>query len=136
MADLSVTAANVRSYGTQVDGTAGGTITAGQAVRKNTSMQWVTAQSTSAVNAATQGIALNGASANQPVKVHTAGLIDPGGTVLVGKVYVQSANAGGIAPVDDIATGAFTTVIGIGTTPSRISTIFHAGGVAAAGDVT
>src|SRR5688572_7355284 len=113
MADLSVTAANVRSYGTSVQGIAGGTITAGQTVRKNTSLQWVTAQSNSAVNAATQGIALNGASANQPVTVHVAGLIDPGGTVLVGKVYVQSANAGGIAPVDDVAAGVFTTVLGI-----------------------
>lgn len=136
MADLTVTAANVRSYGTRVEGIAGGTITAGQAVRKNTSGQWVTAQSTSAANAATEGIALNAASVNQPVSVHTSGLIDPGATAAVGKVYVQSANAGGIAPVDDIAGGEFVTVIGVGTTASRIKTGFVQSGVAAAGAVT
>lgn len=138
MADLSVTAANVRSYGLQVQGISGEALTAGQAVRKNTSQQWVRAQSNSAVNSATTGIVLNTApGANQPVTVHVGGPIDPGGTALAGKVYVQSATAGGIAPVDDIVAGMFTTVLGIGqASPNRINTIFSAGNVAAAADVT
>lgn len=135
MADLSITAANVRSYGTRVSGIAGGTITQGEAVRLNTSNQYVVASDDSAVNAATAGIALNAASANQPVDVHTGGLIDMGATIAVGKVYVQSTD-GGVAPVDDIASGEYITVIGVGTTASRLKVSINQSGVAAAAAVS
>jgi len=136
MADLSITAANVRSYGTQVSGIAGESITQGQTVRLNTSTgKYVISSDDSAANAATAGIALNAASDNQPLYVHTAGLINPGATVAVGKVYVQSTS-GAIAPVDDIASSEYITVIGVGTTTSRIKVAINQSGVAAAGAVS
>ena len=134
MADLTVTAGSVVSTGTQGVGTAGGTITAGQVVRLNTSNEVVTASDDSATNAAALGIALNGASSGQPVSYHTAGNINPGATVAVGKVYVVSTS-GGIAPIDDVAGGEYITYLGVGTTTSNLSVQIHVSGVAAAGAV-
>lgn len=134
MADLSITAANVVSTGTMGVGTAGGTITAGQVVRLNTSSQVVTASDDSATNAAALGIALNGASSGQPVSYHVSGEINPGATVAVGKVYVVSTS-GGIAPIDDVAGGEYITYLGVGLTSSSLSVQIHASGVAAAGAV-
>jgi hypothetical protein len=135
MADLSVTPASVRPFGEILRGTAGGTITAGQTIRRNTSNQFVVSSDDSALNAATAGIALNGASANQPVDYMNAGLIDMGATVAVGKVYVQSTS-GGVAPVDDVAGGEFITVLGIGTASNRLKLGIIQSGVAAAGAVS
>jgi hypothetical protein len=135
MAALSITAANVRSYGNRTVGIAGGTITQGQVVRKNTSQQIVVAVNDSAINAAACGIALNAASANQPVEYHTDGLLDPGATVAVGMEY-KLGTAGGIIPVGDTAGGEFGTFVGYGTTASRLLVAFVKSGVAAAGAVT
>jgi hypothetical protein len=134
MADLTVTPANVRPFGEIHRGTAGGTITAGQTLRRNTSGQFVVSSDDSAVNAATAGIALNGASANQPVDYQNGGLIDMGATVAIGKVYVQSTS-GGVAPVDDIAGGEFVTILGVGTAANRLKIGIVQSGVAAAGAV-
>lgn len=125
MANITITAANVApatGYGFK-DGTAGATITAGQTVYQDAAdsnhFKLADADATAAT-ATVVGIALNGASDGQPVRVQTTGNINPGGTVVVGKVYVQSGDAGGIAPIDDLATGDRTTVLGIGTTVSNI----------------
>jgi len=134
MAAISVTPANVRSYGTTTSGTAGGTITAGLAVYLNSSGQVVSATNAASASAEIVGIALNGASANQPVEYHVGGLFDPGGTAAVGKVYVLGTG-GGIIPVDDIAGGEYVSVVGVGITTSRILFIPVRSGVAAAGAV-
>lgn len=135
MADLSVTAANVRGYGDRLTGVAGGTILQGQTLRKNTSGQIVVSSDDSAINAATAGIALNAASANQPVEYQSSGLIDMGATVAIGKVYVQSTT-GGVAPVDDIAGSEFITIVGVGTAANRLKIGIVQSGVAAAGAVS
>jgi hypothetical protein len=134
MAALTITAANVRSYGSIASGVAGGTITAGLAVYLNTSGQVVSAANTSAAAAAVCGIALNGASSNQPVEYHTGGEIDMGATVAIGKVYVLGT-AGGVIPVDDVAGGEFITVLGVGTTAAKLLFGLVKSGVAAAGAV-
>lgn len=134
MADLTITAANVRSYGTVAHGSAGGTITAGLTLRLNTTGQLVSASDDSAGNSAVVGIALHAASANQPLSYHIGGLIDLGATIAIGKVYVASTS-GAIAPVDDIAGGEFVTVVGVGITASRMLYVPIVGGVAAAGAV-
>jgi hypothetical protein len=135
MADLTITAADVEGFGSRVEGIAGGTITAGMAVRKNTDSEIVAASDDSAVNAAAIGIALNNASAGQPVSYQiSGGLIDLGATIAIGKVYVLSG-AGGIAPVDDVAGGEFVTIMGIGTAADRMKIGIIQGGVAAAGAV-
>lgn len=135
MTDLVITAANVVGTGVKETLIAGGTITAGLAVRKNTSNQIVAASDDSATNADVYGIALNGASSGQPVTVQKSGPIDLGATLAVGKVYVLSTS-GAIAPVDDIAGTEYVTVIGVATAADSLKMGLCASGVAAAGAVS
>jgi hypothetical protein len=132
-ADLTVTAASVvPDSGYQyVDVTAGVTITAGQAVflDSTNSSKAALAKSDTAAHATISGIALQNASAGQPIRIMTGGTLNPGATVTVGKVYVVSANGGGIAPVSDLASGNYVTIIGIGTTSSKIVLSFKVSGV-------
>lgn len=138
MADLSITAANVASLsgkGARATGIAGGTITAGMAVRLDTTTgKLVASANTSAPNAEVLGLALHGASDGQPLSYQTRGNINLGATLALGKVYVLST-AGLISPVDDVTTADFVTVIGIGVTAGNLKLGICASGVAAAGDV-
>jgi len=134
MADLTITAASVVSYGTTSVGTAGATITAGQVVRLNTSLQLVLASDDSSTNASIAGIALHGASSGQPLTYHVKGSIDVGATLSVGKIYVVSTS-GGIAPVDDIAGGEYVTFLGVATAANRLLVNVTKSGVAAAAAV-
>lgn len=134
-AAISVTAGNVvAGEGTKEQRTAGGTITAGQAVRLSTSAV-IAAANDSSANAAVYGIALNGGSSGQPIVVQTTGDITIGGTVAVGKVYVLGTS-GGIIPVDDVAGSEYITIIGVGISATVIRLSIKAGGVAAAGAVS
>lgn len=135
MADLSITAGNVIGSGVKETLIAGGTLTAGMPVRKDASGQAVAASDSSAANAAVYGIALNGASDGQPVEVIKSGNIDLGATLAVGKVYVLSTS-GGIAPVDDVGSGEFITVIGVASAADNLVIGIVVGGVAAADAVT
>lgn len=135
MADLSITAANVIGYGTVLNGVAGGSVTAGLALRKDSSGQLVAASDDSAGNAEVAGIALHGASTGQPIAYQAAGLINLGATLSVGKVYVLSTS-GAIAPVDDIAGTEFVTILGVATATNRLKLAINASGVAAAAAVS
>ena len=120
MADITVTAASVvaGSDSTTVSGTAGVTITAGQAVYLDaTTGKWALADADSATVAQRRaaGIALNGAALNQPIKVLTSGDITIGATVTAGVAYYLSGTAGGICPVADIGAGEYVNLIGIAT---------------------
>ncbi len=120
MADITVTPASVvaGSDSTTVSGTAGVTITAGQAVYLDTTTgKWALADADSATVAQRRaaGIALNGAALNQPIKVLTSGDITIGATVTAGVAYYLSGTAGGICPVADIGTGEYVNLIGIAT---------------------
>ena len=134
-ADLSVTAGSVvpASDATMENGTAGATITTGQVVYLDSStntFKLADADSATSAVRTPYGIALNGASSSQPVRVLKAGGLNPGATVVVGKVYVLSTTAGGIAPVTDLATGTYVSVLGIGTTTSNIQVVVQVSGVA------
>lgn len=135
MADLTITAANVLGFGTKKEGTAGATITAGQALMKATDGDLEPASDDSVENADCVGIALIGASSGQPVLYQKAGNINLGATLAVGKVYVLSSS-GGIAPVDDVAGGEFVTVLGVAISTSQLKQQMIVSGVAAAGAVT
>lgn len=118
MADLTVTAASVvkGSNSQNVTGVAGETITAGQVVYKDaTTLKWLKADNDSATAAAKTagGIALNGASLNQPLVVHTAGDITIGATLVAGSPYYLSSTAGGIMPAADLGTGDYVCLIGL-----------------------
>jgi hypothetical protein len=134
MAAISITPANVlRSEGETEQRSAGGTITAGQAVRLSGAAV-IAAANDSAANAAAYGIALNGGGTGQPILVQKTGDVAIGGTVAVGKVNALGP-AGGIIPVDDIAGSEFITIIGVGISATVIRLSIKAGGVAAAGAV-
>lgn len=135
MADLSVTAANcLQGAGALVeDGLAGATITAGQALYKAADGRWALADADGAsdlIRAAT-GIALNGASANQPIKVQKAGEITLGATLTPGTTYYLSGTPGGICPVADVGTGEYYGIIGIAKSASVLKLAFAYSGVSA-----
>lgn len=122
MADVTITAANVAkgSGATTVRGTAGATITAGQAVSRDSTGKFVLADSDSATAAVRDGdgIALNGASDGQPLEVLTAGAITIGGTLTAGLSYWLSDTPGGICPYADLTTGDYAILLGVATSAS------------------
>lgn len=120
MADLSITAANVQpgAGATIVHGTAGATVTAGQPVYAdaNDSNKWKPADADASEAAAdVTGIALNNAADEQPLSIIKRGLLATGATTVKGTVYVLSGTAGGICPAADLASGDWTTILGVGS---------------------
>lgn len=119
MADLSITAASVlkSSNGTILQGTAGATITQGQAVYIDTTdsnkIKLADSNGTAPANTCA-GIALNAASSGQPVSY--CGLDSAfalGATVTSGAVIYLSNTPGGLtATYSDVASGS--TVIAVG----------------------
>lgn len=126
MVDLVITAASVQpgteSEGAQFEyGTAGASITAGQAVYLDSSTstyKLADNNDTSEALSVVRGIALHAAASGQPLKIQTRGPITIGATVASGSVYVLSATAGGIAPVADLATGNRCTLLAVGVNGS------------------
>ena len=137
MADLTITAANVvkGANATTRDGIAGATITAGQVVyRDSADGKYKLADSNSATAAvrSSDGIALNGASDNQPIEVLTEGDITIGATLTAGVAYYLSDTPGGIAPVADVGSGEYSTIIGIAESASVLNVQIHESGAAMA----
>lgn len=126
MPDISVTPANVlKGAGARVETfTAGATITAGQALYKDTTdsnrVKPGDCNSANAVVRTLLGVALNGASTGQPVQVQTGGRITIGGAVVSGTVYCMSGTPGGIRPVSDNVSGDFVSLIGVGISATQI----------------
>ena len=125
MPDVTVTAAEVLADSGTITGdyTAGETITAGQVLYADSSDAGSAklADADASLAAATAiGIALNGASDGQPVRVAIGGTLDPGFTVTVGTIYVVSDTPGGIKPSADLLAGDYVTVIGVGITASQL----------------
>lgn len=117
MADITITPANViaGSNASLATGTAGEAITAGKAVYlSSATKKWMLADSDSATAEAKQakGIALNGASLNQPIAVQTSGDITIGATLVAGTAYYLSETAGGIQPSADLASPESVCLIG------------------------
>jgi hypothetical protein len=135
MADLTVTAASVlKSTSSSTDrGTAGATITAGQPLYKDStdSYKLKPAIGTSVAASASVGVATNSASSGQTVEYVTEGPYTAGATLTVGIVYGVSANAAGaIAPITDLASTNFVTVLGVATTAALLKLKINASGVA------
>lgn len=135
MTDISITAANVvaGADAKTESGLAGETITAGKIVYKDVaSGKYMLADSDSTTPAVRtpRGIALNGASLNQPLVIQRSGDITIGGTLTGGLAYYLSKTAGGLCPVADIASGGYATVIGIAKSASVLDINITASGVA------
>lgn len=124
-ADLSVTAANVvpGARAKTVVGTAGATITAGQLLYFDSTAQTykLADANASATTAAVVGIAASGASSGQPIVVITEDDdLTVGATLsMTAPVYCVSATAGGIAPVADVTTGWYPSVVFIAKSTSK-----------------
>lgn len=135
MADITITAASVvpGANSTQIQSTAGETITAGMAVYLKTSdSRWWKAQADGTAaesgSGTSYGIALCGASAGQPIVVDIADSagITIGGTTVVGTVYCVSATAGGICPWADLVSTNYVTILGVGDSSNKIKMLTNA----------
>lgn len=119
MADLVVVPASVlaSSGASKIPGTSGAAIIAGQTVYKGTDNLYYPADANGADPLyKVAGIALCSApGVGQPFYfVAVDASFKPGFTTVAGKVYVASATAGGIAAIDDLASGWRTTFLGTG----------------------
>lgn len=129
MAELSITPGNVLpGAGAVVEaGIAGGTITAGMAVYKAADNTIIATDADSATVAARQaiGIALNGASAGQPVDyMKMGGEITIGGTMTAGLTYYLSgATAGAICVLADVGGTEYLSIVGIAKSTTVLKTV-------------
>lgn len=136
MADLVITSSSVVSgAGARIEhGTAGATITAGQALYLDSAVtgKWQLADNNSATAAVRtpRGIALNSASLNQPIAVQTEGPITIGAALTAGVAYYLSDTPGGICPVADLLAGEYPTVIGLATSTTVLDIDIQSAGVA------
>lgn len=134
MTDISVTATSVEPVAGYafVDRIAGEAIAAGKACYQNSVDQkaYLADADDTAAKAIVEGIALNGAAANQPVRIQTGGDLDIGATLTVGEIYVLSGSAGGVAPEGDLANPDRVSIIGVATAADNLKLkIFNSGAV-------
>ena len=134
MVDLVITAANcVKGTGAVTEaGTAGETITAGQAVYLDSSdAKYKLADNNSATAAVRQprGIALNGASDGQPLTIIKSGPVTIGGTMTAGGAYYLSDTPGGICPVADSGAGEYSCLLGMATSTTVLDVNIDYSGV-------
>jgi hypothetical protein len=76
------------------------------------------------------GIALHGASNNQPIVLQKDGDITIGATMVAGVAYYLSDTPGGICPVADLGSGEYPCIIGIAKSTSVLSVHIQPSGVA------
>ncbi len=131
MADLSQTAANV-ALGASTTPTRvvqyGEAVTQGQPLyRDATTGKWFRCDANDGVAKSRVGaIALTPGATDAyglvalPSSVPGQSLVNLGATLAVGTAYAVSASVGAIAPIADITSGQFVTVIGIATTTALL----------------
>lgn len=138
MADYSITAANVVASANAVilpQYKAGATITAGQFVYLDANSKWqlmdANASATGNDPANTRGAALGGAANNQPLAVATKdSWFTLGTTMANGAVVCASPNAGGAAPIADVTSGNYMTVMGVARSTTILNLNPTAAGIA------
>lgn len=125
MADLTITAANVKLIsGPTEQLTAGTTLTAGQAAYKEAATSKAKLSDNDSATAeirAVLGLTLHAALADQPVTVAKNGAVVAFGTILTaGTDYYLSGTPGGICPRADVTTGDDPVRIGIALTTANL----------------
>lgn len=126
MADISITAANViaGADAARATGTAGESIDAGKAVYlASATKKWMLADSNSATAEARKatGMALNGASLNQPIAVATGGDVTLGAVLTAGTAYYLSDTPGGICTLADVGAGEYVCFLGLAKSTSVLA---------------
>jgi hypothetical protein len=130
MADISITAANV-AMGAATTPTRvvqyGEAVTQGQPLYRATDGKWYRTDANDGVaKAAVGAIALTPGATNAfglvalPAATPGQSLVNLGATLAVGMPYAVSANVGGIAPIGDITSTQFVSIIGIATTTALL----------------
>ena len=134
MVDIVITAASVLTDATTTtrQGSAGETVTAGKVVYLDTATgTYKLADSNGAAALRSPvGIALNGASAGQPLSIALSGQVTIGAVMTAGVAYYLSDTPGGICPVADVGTGEYATVLGFATSTSALNLKIQESGVA------
>jgi len=121
MADFSITAANVVTTASRTTGTAGAAITQGQPLYIDLAdaNKLKPASATSATAHLVVGIALNAASANQPVSyVSQDDDFTPGFTSTIGTIIVLGTS-GALKPSADLTTNDRAVLIGVMKSTSK-----------------
>jgi len=131
MADISITAANV-AMGASTTPTRvvqyGEAVTQGQPLYRNATdgKYYRTDANDGVAKAVVGGIALTPGATDAfglialPSSTPGASLVNLGATLAVGEVYAVSAAVGAIAPIGDITSTQFVSVIGIATTTALL----------------
>lgn len=111
---------------------AGASITAGQCVYLDSSSEWQLSDANGAAALRTvDGIALHAAADGQPLAVaKPPTVLNIGGTLVAGTIYVSGATAAGdINPAADLTTGWYTTIVGVALTTAKLRMVIYASGV-------
>lgn len=104
----------------------GATVTAGQAVYKDSNGVWQLSDSDGAAALRNcDGIALNGGATGQPAAVLKGGNITIGGTVVSGTPYFVSNTAGGICVLGDLGSADTVIYVGLATSTSVLAVRIH-----------
>lgn len=121
MADLSQTAANVKlDQGTVATYTAGEALTQGQPIYQSNG-KWYRCDADVEASAECRALVLTPAAADGDLFVAATpgSYVDLGATLVVGECYVVSVNAGGIAPITDLGSGDYVTILGVCSSTSQ-----------------
>ena len=131
MVDIAV--GNVTPGGTADvrTGTAGGTVSAGNAVILNSSGALIVGKADNSTTATVAGIALHDAVNGQPLAYQVGGALTIASVATVGTVYVLSASASGaIAPWADLTSANRVSLLGVATATTELEVRIVNSGVA------
>jgi hypothetical protein len=134
MADISITAGNV-GIGSATTVTqvvqAGESVTQGQPVYRSTSTgKYLRGDANdTAAKAIIEGIAVTAASTDGFFLIVSDGQINLGATLVKGTAYVVSATVGGIAPIADLTTNDYVTILGVASSTSILDVYITATGI-------
>ena len=134
MADLVITAANVKAKGKTISTQlvqVGEAVTAGQGVyrKSSDSKHWLASNDVDEASATATGVALTGAATDGYIQMVTSGPMDVGATLSAGETYILTATAGGIAAIADLASTNYLTYLGYASDASTLQVWLKATGV-------
>jgi hypothetical protein len=118
VADLtqSAVAVKIKSQGNVGIGLAGESLTQGQPIYQSSGSWYRCDANDTAAKAASGGIVLSPAATSGYFVYAAPGTdVDLGATLTVGETYIVSANVGAIAPIGDLATASYLTILGVAT---------------------
>jgi len=136
VADLVISSSNVTpgTGANTLGGTAGEAIDAGEVcyLDSTTNKYKLADANDSSSTATVKGIAVNSAILDQPITVLQSGDINVGSVLTTAEVYVLSATPGKIAPVADLASGWYTSILGVAKDADTLTVSINNSGFATA----